>query len=539
MIQVDTIDDWAQNIVSAVSSAGAEMFKWLTGGASSDSGSFWPATVVEGMTSVLSAAGSVASVAASFIGSVVETAGSVISNVGSAIVGAVSSVGNAIGNVIASIFCWGWWCRRNGPQAAGLKSQMHGAAQIKSVTGSPGDSDKRRVAYSCLTTGSVYTSLSGTVSDGAGDYGNDADCYWVIAVPGHEITLTFTSLDTEANFDTISVFSCPTPACTTTTELQGSPFSGTTLPTPLVSSTGYLRIALSSDSSLTGGGFEALYSTLRIVGSASATSKCPASGTVLTTPNGTLTDGPGDYENYIECFVVISLPGRTISVKFTSLDTQLGHDFVRVESCISEACASTTPIGGSPFSGSVLPASIECTTGFVKISLATDGLVTGGGFVIQYSSTEQVSEVHIDTYLNHVLSSIPEGATLGISLKFAVASDDTAGMDALHAAIGQPGSRRSGVTSQLFSSSSGWEDNIWGAVEIHSVSTTSLKDGLQVIESRKVAMPQELTGSSSNQSATAAAGPAESTPVQSSSPQPPLSTDASIIIRLIAVATSQ
>jgi hypothetical protein len=210
----------------------------------------------------------------------------------------------------------------------------------------------------------------------------------------------------------------------------------------------------------------------------------------VTSRNGTLTDGPGNYDNYMDCSVVISLSGRTIHVKIVSLDTQEGHDLVRVESCISEACTSVTAIGGSPFSGSVPPAPMDSSTGFVKISFTTDGSVTGAGFTIEYSSTEKVSEVDIDKYLTHVLSLIPEGATLGLSLKFAVTSDDKAGVAALQDAIGGPGTRRNGASSQLFLSEGGWDAAIWGEVEIHDVSTTSLKEGLAQIEARKVIMSQ-------------------------------------------------
>jgi hypothetical protein len=267
------------------------MFKWLTGG--EDSGSFWPEVVVSGMTSVLSAASSVASAAASVIEGVVDAVGSAASAVG----GFISSVGSAIGGAVssfvsgvASFLCF--WCRRDMPSESPqvLKASVLGAAPLttgrKKREGELGDKsaggNKRFFEFGCLSTGTVYTATSGTVSDGSDDYLNNADCYWVISVPGTTITLTFTRLDTEESFDFVSVHSCPTAACASTTELQGSPFSGATLPNPVVSSTGHMKIMFTSDGSVGGAGFEARYSTACIAGSASTAAKCSSTGAVLT-----------------------------------------------------------------------------------------------------------------------------------------------------------------------------------------------------------------------------------------------------------------
>jgi hypothetical protein len=85
----------------------------------------------------------------------------------------------------------------------------------------------------CSQSGSTLTAPSGVISDGSGDYSSNANCYVILSSPGKTITLTFTSFSTEPCCDKVGVYSCSSSACTTTTELPRSPYSGSTVPGPV------------------------------------------------------------------------------------------------------------------------------------------------------------------------------------------------------------------------------------------------------------------------------------------------------------------
>jgi len=104
---------------------------------------------------------------------------------------------------------------------------------------------------------------SGTISDGTSDYSNNANCVWLIAADDVNIliSLSFSSFNTESGWDYVTVNSCVTSSCSSVdlvARLSGSSVnSGTTY----TSSTGYLQLVFTSDSSVTGSGFVAQWST--------------------------------------------------------------------------------------------------------------------------------------------------------------------------------------------------------------------------------------------------------------------------------------
>ncbi len=106
-----------------------------------------------------------------------------------------------------------------------------------------------------------YTNpCSGTITDFGGprNYYNHEDYTWTIAPDGAtSITLEFTSFDVEDNYDYLYIYDG---SSTSDPQVAGSPFSGTTLPPTITSSTGALTFRFTSDGATTRPGFEANYS---------------------------------------------------------------------------------------------------------------------------------------------------------------------------------------------------------------------------------------------------------------------------------------
>ncbi|MCS7189561.1 MAG: T9SS type A sorting domain-containing protein [Bacteroidia bacterium] len=103
----------------------------------------------------------------------------------------------------------------------------------------------------------VLTSPSGTFSDGSGnsDYTNRTNCRWLIQPAGASwIELSFSSFNTELNYDFVEVYDGPS----TNHPLLGR-YSGNSIPPILTSSGGSMLVVFTSDSSVTRAGWQASY----------------------------------------------------------------------------------------------------------------------------------------------------------------------------------------------------------------------------------------------------------------------------------------
>ena len=109
---------------------------------------------------------------------------------------------------------------------------------------------------------------SGTISDGPGDYSNGESCYWVIASSGgsganNEIRLSFPSFETGSyGGDYVRIYSCSfsssPESCSSSTliaTLSGSSVSASEASRKYTSTTGYMQVKFTSDSSYTYSGF--------------------------------------------------------------------------------------------------------------------------------------------------------------------------------------------------------------------------------------------------------------------------------------------
>ena len=96
---------------------------------------------------------------------------------------------------------------------------------------------------------------SGNISDGTGNYANNADCWWLLATsPGVEIQISFPSFDTESGFDYVTIYQCISASCSLQTQIlrQSGFLSASNVYT---STTGFLKVTFTSDGSVVRSGF--------------------------------------------------------------------------------------------------------------------------------------------------------------------------------------------------------------------------------------------------------------------------------------------
>jgi len=138
-------------------------------------------------------------------------------------------------------------CIRN--ESVSSAGSASGASAAVSVVGSV---TVLACSSSCNPCSSQANVLSGSILSTY--YPNNAYCSWIIeSTPVATITLTLSYMNTELNYDWLTLYSCTTSACTTRSTLAR--VSGTALSGPYTSSTGYAQIVFTSDSSVQKYGF--------------------------------------------------------------------------------------------------------------------------------------------------------------------------------------------------------------------------------------------------------------------------------------------
>ena len=96
--------------------------------------------------------------------------------------------------------------------------------------------------------------INGGFSDGDGDYSSNADCRWLIEAPGTDISVGFDVFDTESGYDFVTISMCDSAECSTQVEVAR--LSGNVdMDNEYTSSTGFMLVRLTSDSSAQGSGF--------------------------------------------------------------------------------------------------------------------------------------------------------------------------------------------------------------------------------------------------------------------------------------------
>jgi hypothetical protein len=104
------------------------------------------------------------------------------------------------------------------------------------------------------------------------------------------------------------------------------------------------------------------------------------------TTSGTISDGPGNYVNNLNCQWIIA-SNAVIQMSFTSFSTEFDYDFVTVNRCTSPSCSSVEQV--AELSGSSVSAdtTYSSLTGYLQVVFTSDSSVTAPGFVGSWSIT--------------------------------------------------------------------------------------------------------------------------------------------------------
>ncbi len=224
---------------------------------------------------------------------------------------------------------------------------------------------------------------TGTFDDGSGtaNYTNNQQCAWYIAPPcATSVTLNFSTINTELNYDKIYVFD------SSNATNQIGVFSGATLPASITSNTGKMLVVFVSDYGTVSQGFTANYTS-------TGSSYCSGVTTLNTSDYGTITDGSGanNYCNNMSCSWLIQPPqANTVTFNFkefnlesASSDGKSIYDAVEVYDGINE---SATLLGR--FTGSTIPSAITSSGGSLFIKFYSDNELNYSGWSGYYTSTQ-------------------------------------------------------------------------------------------------------------------------------------------------------
>jgi len=235
--------------------------------------------------------------------------------------------------------------------------------------------------YPNFCTGSHTLNLkTGSITDGSGPleaYGNNADCSWLISPQAgtdsiSKITLNFVAFETEVT-DVLRVFDGPTPQ----SPLLGE-FSGSTLPSNLISSGNEVLVVFTSDITGSSAGWVMEYKAV-------IPDYCKGVVT-LEDSAGSLSDGSGsfEYHNNSSCLWKIVPPGaQSVTISFTSFQTENENDRVVIYDLETQQLLAEYSGAYSPDN---LPLPVTSTSGKMFIGFQTNGSVTGGGWSAVFAS---------------------------------------------------------------------------------------------------------------------------------------------------------
>jgi len=219
---------------------------------------------------------------------------------------------------------------------------------------------------------------SGSISDNSGTstYPNNSDCRKLIQPAGADyITLTFTSFNTEANYDSVYVYDGPS----TSDPLLGA-FTGSNIPGPITSSDGSMLVHFISDYSVVEEGWTAEYTSGELLPFCINETFTAGSGIIL---DNTRDD---NYMNNADCQKLIQATGASeITLSFTEFDLENGNDYVR----IYDGTSISDPLLGE-FTGVVLPGAIISSGGSMLIHFSSNDTINAAGWTASYTSNAPV-----------------------------------------------------------------------------------------------------------------------------------------------------
>lgn len=227
----------------------------------------------------------------------------------------------------------------------------------------------------------TLTSTTGSIEDnsGAGNYGNNQDCQWLIAPDnGGTINITFSKLNTESGNDVITIYNGET----TSSPVIGT-YSGTTLPSAVSVPGPKALVRFQTNATVVKDGFLLNYT------STNAESFC-SSTKLLTTATGSVSDGSAtsNYNNNTYCRWFIQPAGATsITLTFSSFNVSAEDEVV----IYNRSANPIQQIG--KYSGSSLPPVIVCPAGRLGIEFISDNDNIGQGWDATWTSTGSSSSI--------------------------------------------------------------------------------------------------------------------------------------------------
>ncbi|MEM9051354.1 MAG: CUB domain-containing protein [Bacteroidota bacterium] len=227
------------------------------------------------------------------------------------------------------------------------------------------------------------TSCNGSISDGIGDYPNNINEFsssnfsWLINPPGaEEITFDFESIAIEPFYDWIRIYDG-----TDNSGIFLGEYGGFTPQTGIVATSGSMFVEMSTDGSEVFEGFVASYS---------CTFCSNSETTVLTAPEGAISDGSGenDYANNTDCTWLIQPEGADfINIELGSFSTESCCDFISIYDGNSIFAQPLAFLSGSSPGG----LSYLTTGGSAFIRFDSDVSQTSEGFTLEYTSGNSLS----------------------------------------------------------------------------------------------------------------------------------------------------
>jgi len=180
-----------------------------------------------------------------------------------------------------------------------------------------------QVGYCSGTT--TLTSSSGSFTDGSGSnlYANNSDCSWLIQPPNaSSISLSFSSFDTEFNYDGVIVYD----GANNSSAILGQ-YSGVTIPPNVSSSGGSLYLEFLSDVALRSNGWSANYNSIASSWNCDGQGNCSDPGS-----------GSGQYSTFSACQSNCVLPTWDCDGQGTCSDPGTGNGTYSTFSACQSSC---------------------------------------------------------------------------------------------------------------------------------------------------------------------------------------------------------
>lgn len=157
----------------------------------------------------------------------------------------------------------------------------------------------------CNTSVTTLTAPSGLFSDGSGieKYANNSECSWLIQPPNaNTVTLSFSSFDTELNYDGVIVFD----GINTNAPVLGQ-FTGSTIPQSVISTGGNMLVLFLSDETVRSNGWNASYNSTTL-----SINDLELNGGIIIYPNPTFSKIFITSKEYVSSYEIYNSLGQKV-----------------------------------------------------------------------------------------------------------------------------------------------------------------------------------------------------------------------------------